>query len=716
MTGGRRLAVRLAFAAACIALPIEAALAGTKLVDLLLAVPTIALALAVAQRGGLGPAGPRPLLWRLAYPAGLLAIVAGFGYLALVRTTLSDAEVVQWGWLDKRPWVVLYLAAPALVCFHCFMVRVGAAGAPTRAAPGARAWPWRLAGALAIGLLAYGLVGLPALAKLGPADPHALARFFDVHSHVHLSAFEQIRLGALPYVEAQTQYGLGNQLLLYRLTGWVDYSNHGFLAANILLNVASVVLLFVVLQQALGFGWALAGLLGWIVLPSPDGMLDFAGWLILTRWLAVPMLALLLARLLLFADLSPRWRWMGPLLAGALWGVGGIVSQENLSGGLLVLLFALAAFGAAAGRSPAALARFAATFLAAGAATFALLVGWAIGFSYIPEVLALAGAKSGLVLAGISNSVWSDDLGLALGFKVVNGLLYLDGRAWGPLHLMLDTYGFAVLLALAVALLATWVARRWPDASAEDKRFAWKFGGVAVAAFVLHLFTLMRCDETHLRGPSLVLPLFLLALPVFAWRCLAPGRGRTVLLAVAGLVALDAALEGAGLVAGRVAGLAGIGRESATALARLGEIAGGDGGEDPARRYSPLPTLQATFRGQAEYEDMAELFALLHRRLGDRPVELGFYKLGTLVPSPELFYFLGRFRSVSGITSPMNSIWLRSEQRAWIDQLVTAPHACILFEPVPKGELYEAWQRSPGTKTLQPIAGRRLYGQLACKE
>lgn len=101
-----------------------------------------------------------------------------------------------------------------------------------------------------------------------------------------------------------------------------------------------------------------------------------------------------------------------------------------------------------------------------------------------------------------------------------------------------------------------------------------------------------------------------------------------------------------------------------------------------------------------------------------RPVELGFYRVDGLVENPDSFYFLGGFRSVSGITSPKNSIWLKSEEEAWIRKLAGARGACVFFEPEPKGKLFEAWMRSvqpPGTIVLEPIVGKRAYGVLACK-
>jgi hypothetical protein len=135
-----------------------------------------------------------------------------------------------------------------------------------------------IAGAVFIVILAYCWIGVVALRDVIPGDTGALARFYDYHSHVHLGVLEQIRLGAVPYLEAQTQYGLGNLLLLYFVTDVINFSNHGFYAGAMLVNVVCVVGFFVVVQQLLGLGWAIAGLVGWVLWPSPDGVLDIAGW------------------------------------------------------------------------------------------------------------------------------------------------------------------------------------------------------------------------------------------------------------------------------------------------------------------------------------------------------------------------------------------------------------------------------------------------------
>ena len=217
--------------------------------------------------------------------------------------------VAVWSLLDKRQLVFAYLVVVAFVLFHRAMVCLFFA--PTygwRETPAAprRSWLARVAGAVVVAVAAYCWLGAEALRDIVPAGEATLGKFYEYHSLVHLGALEQIRLGATPYVEAQTQYGLGNQLLAYVLTEAFGFSNHGFYAGVLLVDVLCIVAFFVVVQQVLGLGWALAGLLGWVLWPSPAAVIDLAGWAILTRWIAVPILALLLARLLLAAWTARR--------------------------------------------------------------------------------------------------------------------------------------------------------------------------------------------------------------------------------------------------------------------------------------------------------------------------------------------------------------------------------------------------------------------------
>ena len=340
----------------------------------------------------------------LLYCAGIVGAAGGYAWLALTTTGITrDDVVVVWSMLDKRQPVFAYLVVVAFVLFHRAMVSVFFA--PTygrREVPAAprRWWLAHLAGAVVVAVVAYGWLGAEALRDVVPAGEATLAKFYEYHSLVHLGGLEQIRLGATPYVEAQTQYGLGNQLLAYFLTRSFGFSNHGFYAGLLLVDVVCIIVFFVVVQQVLGLGWALAGLLGWVLWPSPAAVIDLAGWAILTRWLAVPILALLLARWLLAA--GPRaGSWIAPVAAGVIWGAGGFMSQENLSGGLLVLIFSLGLYGPVCGQPLASLARFGGMFLASGAIGFVLLIAGTIGIGHTLDVLRQASAQSALVMAGV---------------------------------------------------------------------------------------------------------------------------------------------------------------------------------------------------------------------------------------------------------------------------------------------------------------------------
>ena len=667
------------------------------------------------------PVGTPSVFALLLYCAGVVGVVAGYAWLALTPTGVGRADViVQWGLLDKRQLVFGYLAVVAFLVFHHAMVRLFFAPPyPMRETPAPVRRPWiaRLLGAVLVAALAYGLFGASALRQVAPAG-EGLAAFYEYHSLVHLGALEQIRLGALPYVEASTQYGLGNQLLTYFLTQSLGFSNHGLYAGVLLVDVVCIVAFFVIVQQLLGLGWALAGLLGWMLWPSPASVLDVPGWAILTRWIAVPILALLLARVLLAA--APRSHgWLAAVLTGLIWGAGGFMSQENVSAGLLVLLLSLALYGPASGLSSAALVRFAALFVASGAAVFAGLVAGSVGIRHGFEVLRQASAQSGLVMAGVSNSVWSDNAGVTLTLEIVHGWLYDEIKTQGDLRPVLLTYGFALLLMIAVGLLGRFLARSWNAAAPGQRSFTWKFAGVAVGAYVLHLFTLLRSDLSHLAGPSFLLPLFLLALPVFAWRCVGPGLGRGLLLLVALGVIVDAAIANRTEVRRRIEALADIGKDSAAALDVYRALrAAADRPLDIASRYSPIPRYQAAFRDRPAFAELEELSRLLHEKLRGRRVELVLPTPDDPMNDPELLYFFGGFRSITGITSPRGSLWLRSDENAWIDRILRARNGCVFFDArMLDSRLFRAWNDASrnGDVTNEPIVGKRSYGVLSCK-
>lgn len=667
------------------------------------------------------PGGTPSIFAVLLYCAGIVGAAGGYAWLALTTTGITrDDVVVVWSLLDKRQPVFAYLVVVAFVLFHRAMVALFFAptyGWPEAAAP-RRSWLARLAGAIVVAVVAYGWLSAGALRDVVPADEATLGKFYEYHSLVHLGALEQIRLGATPYLEAQTQYGLGNQLLAYALTKTFGFSNHGFYAGVLLVDVVCIVAFFVIVQQMLGLSWALAGLVGWVLWPSPAAVIDLAGWAVLTRWIAVPVLALLLARLLLAA--GPRAAsWIGPVAAGVVWGAGGFMSQENLSGGLLVLIFSLALYGPVCGQSLGGLARFAGLFLASGAVAFVLLVAGTIGIGHTLDVLRQAGAQSALVMAGVSNSVWSDNVGLTLNLKIVHGWWDDSLTTTGVVRPVLQTYGFAVLLMVVVGLLAGYLGRSWRTASGGQRQFVYKFAGVAVGAYVLHLFALLRSDLSHLAGPSYLLPVLLMALPVFAWRCLRPGLGRGLLLLVSIALLADAAIAGRSELV-RHAAAAGNTWKASMAAREVYRALGAAEGQplDTASRYSPIPRYQAAFRNTPSFAELEELAGLLRDKLQGRPVELILPTPDDPMNDPELLYFFGGFRSISGITSPRGSLWTKADRDAWIAKVLKAKNACVFFDSRSlDGPLFRAWTDAArnGAVSNEPIVGRRPYGVLSCK-
>lgn len=655
----------------------------------------------------------------LVYGAGVIGCAGAYAWIALTPSAVpAGDESFRWGLIDKRPLVFAYLAAAGFVAFHWFAVVVlFEPGRPRRpaGAPAAVGWPLRLAGALSVALLAYGLLGIPLLQVTEPlVDARALADFHELHSHVHLSALEQIRLGALPYVEAKTQYGLGNQLLMYALTNAVHFSSHGFHLAVTLLSVLCIVVFFVVVQQLLGTGWALLGIAGWLLWPCPsDAVAVVPGWATLTRWLAIPILALVLAHLLLNARAN-RPSASAMLAAGVIWGIGGFLSQENLTGGALVLIVSFGLFGAASGLRLPDLARASGIFVASGVVVLVVLVASSVGIDNTLEVFRLAGDKSRLVMAGVSNSFWSDDVALNVGFRTRDGWREDVVVARGALRGVVLTYGMAVLLPVLIGIVAYTLARRWSGLKERHRAFVGKFAGVVVGAYVLHFFTLLRSDITHLAAPSFLLPLALLMLPVFAWRGLKPGIGRNALLLVSAGLIVEAAAAATGDFGRRIDRLGDGWRGQAEALATyeaLREARGRTAGF--ADRYSPIAGHQARFRAHPDFDETQELLALLQERSAGRPVELAYYQpTNGLIASPELFYFLGGFRSLSGMTSHQTNIWLRSEEDAWIEQVSVAESGCVFFQPGASGKLYDAWRKSA---RIDRIEGRRVYGLLACR-
>jgi hypothetical protein len=306
-----------------------------------------------------------------------------------------------------------------------------------------------------------------------------------------------------------------------------------------------------------------------------------------------------------------------------------------------------------------------------------------------------------------------------LSLEIVHGWWEDSLTTRGAVRPVLQTYGFAVLLMVVIGLLAGNLGRSWQAASGRQRQFVWKFAGVALGAYVLHLFALLRSDLSHLAGPSYLLPLFLLALPVFAWRCLRPGLGRGLLLLVSVALIAEAAIAGRSELVRHAEPAGNVWSESRTAREVYRALSAAEGQPlDTASRYSPIPRYQAAFRNAPSFAELEELAGLLRDKLQGRPVELIMPTPDDPMNDPELLYFFGGFRSVSGITSPRGSIWTKADRDAWIVKVLTAKNACVFFDSRSlDGPLFRAWNDAAkaGAVVTQPVEGRRPYGLLSCK-
>ncbi len=210
----------------------------------------------------------------LLYCAGIVGAAGGYARLALTTSGITrDDVVVVWGLLDKRQPVFAYLVVVAFVLFHRAMVSLFFAptyGWTRGARRRAGRWLARVAGAVVVAVVGRMAGWAPRpCATSSPRMRRRSGGFTSITRWCTSAALEQIRLGATPYVEAQTQYGLGNQLLAHALTKAFGFSNHGFYAGVLLVDVVCIVVFFVIVQQILGLGWALAGLRGLGVVAQP---------------------------------------------------------------------------------------------------------------------------------------------------------------------------------------------------------------------------------------------------------------------------------------------------------------------------------------------------------------------------------------------------------------------------------------------------------------
>src|SRR5262245_27009559 len=276
--------------------------------------------------------------WRIAFVLTSVLGIVGLFYIAILLT--SPPPIVPapgWPIVDKRWLVALYGLGVSLVYFPLVAKEIAnlltCSEIPAATALGARSKPSRFraihfevaivaAFAVSIGLLApppkgvsYGVGGLE--------------KPLNMHEMMHLGPIQRIDNGAIPYVEAQTQYGPGHQIVSYYLMRSSEFSLVGFRASHFLLNMLAEGIRFSLFL--IGFGWV-AGTLAILVsfVFSPLALLQFIGWGILFRWLGPVIVGTILPKIVWKGFKAPR-SYAVTTAVGGTCGALAWFSQENFS-------------------------------------------------------------------------------------------------------------------------------------------------------------------------------------------------------------------------------------------------------------------------------------------------------------------------------------------------------------------------------------------------
>ena len=625
----------------------------------------------------------------------------------------SGDYVLRWGHHDKRCFVLLYvlsLLGPVFIKYAAgVFVAPGisqpavslSAGMGSEAGLSGLLFPssnWsRLFWLIVGGYLGFSLLGIP----LWDVPVR-----HDLHMDVHLSPLLAIKQGMIPYIEARTQYGPGNQALLNYLMNKIDFSYLGAFKGQIIINIAAISLFFAMLFWFAGPLVGVSALVLFPLLPSPHNVAAYPGWGLLSRWLGVALIGFWMSEVL-FAR-TARKGWLVALV-GVFWGVGAFVSQENLSGGLLVTILVFGFAGGTGRISFLQSVQLFGTFIVSGVVTFlslAISLGSVESLTYFVDAY-FRGPR--LVRDGISNMDWSS-------------AAYPD---WLLYRVTI------VLFPMLVAALALFERKIDSDALRQRHKI---LVGVLCGAAVLCTFTLFRADPTHLRGPS-----FLLVAAVICGVALFPSVVTWPRRYKAGLVMFLLGLIVVSIVPSGTKPLRTLRFDILYPPKLLGLIEEvGSDIDEMSSGYRASSNAQGTarilarlaarevdrglikFKSEEYISDMIDLLTAIQVRVKAGPLVVteGF-KTNSVGLMPSAGYFYGDFEVATTVSEPMTTIWLGSEQEGWIEEIKRREPACIVSprrdwesDPVMK-----AWVEGVDRNQLDfmEIKGRIHYGTAVCQ-
>src|SRR5215510_8699271 len=291
--------------------------------------------------------------WRIALVlTSVLGIVGLFYFVILLTSPPPILPAPVWRVVDKRWLLALYGLGIGLVFFPLVAKEIAnlltRSEVPAVTALGARSQPSRFRAIhCAVAIVAAFAISIVLLAPPPKGVSYGvggLEKPLNLHEMMHLGPIQRIDNGATPYVEAQTQYGPGHQIVSYYLMRSSEFSLVGFRASHFLLNMLAEGIRFSLFL--IGFGWVAGTLaiMGSFVF-SPLALLQFIGWGILFRWLGPVIVGIALPKIIWSGIKAPR-SYAATMALGATCGVLAWFSQENFSTSVITAgLIASAAFG-----------------------------------------------------------------------------------------------------------------------------------------------------------------------------------------------------------------------------------------------------------------------------------------------------------------------------------------------------------------------------------
>lgn len=600
--------------------------------------------------------------WRIALVLTCALGIVGLFYVAiLVVSPPSIVAAPGWPIIDKRWLVALYGLGIGLVYFPLVAKEIvdllTHRGVWATPAAGERLHPtrfWAVHGTVAI-ISAFAI----SIVLLAPPVSSSLEKPLDKHEVMHLGPIQRIDNGAIPYVEAQTQYGPGHQIVSYHLMRSTEFSVVGFRASHCILNMVAEGIRFSLFLIAFGWVAGLLAIVGSLVF-SPIWLLQFTGWGVLFRWLGPVIVGIALPKII-WSGIKAPGSYAGTAAVGATCGVLAWFSQENFSTSVITAgLIASAAFGR--GRlSLGGAARVLGTFIGIHVAVFLTLTTATVGFGNLSDALYLYFHSTAVWTQGIGNTPWTS-----------------WESAW-TIGYFATPYVIIALTALALYCRRT-----------EDETELAKVIGMAAAAAALVPITLLRSDKWHFLGPAVAMPaliaLSVTSLPQFLGsnRIKQELARAIIMIVLAGLYFVPAKEERY-LFVHHSLDLAHTWNNLA-ALYRIWTQNGRDSNHHSLfeRRLGYTPDLDAPCCGDKHsYRELKAVTEEVHRVAGGRSVYIdAFYiddsRLSSIPWQSSMIYFLSDLKVGTSMPDPLISRWTPGDVERLRDELTRNPPSCVV--------------------------------------